>query len=144
VSLLVDTGVWIEFFRERPSLPAEALARLAELVREDQVVIIEPVRAELLSGRLSAERRGEISDTLDALRRVDLDWSARKTWDDIVSLAASAHGARLAVPGIIDRMVLAAAKAAGARLWTLDPRLSKLAAHFGVEGPGQPPIEKDR
>jgi predicted nucleic acid-binding protein len=133
LSVLVDTSVWIEYFRERPSLSPERLSALAELIREDEVVTIEAIRAEVLSGRLDPEAADDIAASFGALRTIDLDWSKRSSWDELVELARRAHAARIAVPGLIDRTIVAAAQAASVPLWSLDPRLRKLAANVGVE-----------
>jgi predicted nucleic acid-binding protein len=92
LSVLVDTSVWIEFFRARPSLPSERLSALAELTAEGEVVTVEAIRAEVLSGRLDAKAAGEITAAFDVLRTVDLDWSSRSSWDQLIGLGESRTG----------------------------------------------------
>jgi hypothetical protein len=68
--VLVDTSVWsLALRRSRESLgpsDARAVDKLAELVREGLVVMIGPIRQELLSGVPDEGRFGELRDKLRA------------------------------------------------------------------------------
>jgi predicted nucleic acid-binding protein len=63
--VLVDTSVWSLALRRRPealgAADAETVARLTELLREDRVVMLGPIRQELLSGL-------RIPETFETLR----------------------------------------------------------------------------
>jgi predicted nucleic acid-binding protein len=50
MNVLVDTSVWSLALRRRRPRQHDAVAELRELVREGRVVIIGPIRQELLSG----------------------------------------------------------------------------------------------
>lgn len=93
---------------------------------------IYPIQTELLSGRVSREKEKEIREALDAIDHIDLDWNARSTWEQLVEFAQIAHKASLPIPGIVDRMILAAAAKAEVMLWTLERPLTRLAERIKV------------
>jgi predicted nucleic acid-binding protein len=129
VIVLVDTSVWAEYFRRHSRLSAGALDRLQELVRDDLVATVLPIRAEVLSGRVKKEREAEVRAAFASLRSADLDWNAAPTWGDIAQCAREAREAGVPATGIVDRMILLASERSGAALWTLDEPLLRLAAN---------------
>ena len=131
--VLVDTSIWIEFFAKSPKVSQNVLDRLSDRILEQQVVLIQPVRAELLSGHVSKALKGEIERCFDAIEYVDLDWSRRENWEDIIAFASSARKIGLAIPGLIDRMILLSALLSNASLCTADKALVKLAKKIGVD-----------
>lgn len=130
--VLVDTSVWIEFFRSRPQLSEESLSFLNLLIVDDRVVTIYPIQAELFSGTISKDRETGIRGAFDAMIHIDLDWNAASTWNELVEKAHKARKASLPIPGIVDRMILAAAEKGETSLWTLDRPLKRLAEEIGV------------
>ncbi len=50
MNVLVDTSVWSLALRRRAPRPSDYVAELAELIREGRVVMMGPIRQELLSG----------------------------------------------------------------------------------------------
>jgi len=132
VIVLVDTGVWVEYFRRRPRLAGAALDQLEELLRDDLAAVILPIRAELLSGRLKREHTADVRAALAGLRHLDLDWNAADTWEALARMAQDARSAGAPTAGLVDRMVLLAAERAGAALWTLDTSLTQLASSRGT------------
>lgn len=126
---LVDTSVWIEFFKPRPVVDLNPLELLIE---ERNVVTCRPVKAEVLSGEMSVSTREVITGALESMIPVDPDWNAPATWKNIVALAAKARQKEIGVPGLVDRMILMAALESGATLWTLDKKLKRFALIFGV------------
>jgi predicted nucleic acid-binding protein len=54
--ILVDTSIWIEFFRANPDFSNE----MESLVEDKQVITIEPIFAELLYGSRSDNERNKI------------------------------------------------------------------------------------
>lgn len=140
MKIIVDTSVWIEFFNPKPKLSREKILLLASLIRETEVAIIEPIRAEIFSGTIAPSNRLELTRYFDALNYVDLDWNAKDTWNQIIEFASIAKTRHLKVPGIVDRMILLSAKHAKLELWTLDQSLSQLAKmlHMPVWQPPKP------
>jgi predicted nucleic acid-binding protein len=53
MNVLVDTSVWSLALRRHKPRPSAEVAELSELVREGRVVMIGPIRQELLSGTKS-------------------------------------------------------------------------------------------
>jgi hypothetical protein len=67
--VLVDTSVWIDFFRGRPT--AE-VSRFKELVGTEEVVIGDLILAEILQGVRDKEDLIEVEAALDAFQVVSL------------------------------------------------------------------------
>jgi predicted nucleic acid-binding protein len=130
--VLIDTSVWIEFFSKRSKISNETIASLKELISNGDAVIMEPIRAEILSGHILSQLRNEILSALDVLDMIDLDWNSRNTWDDIVALADIARSHQLPIPGIVDRMILIAALNANVQIASLDQTLMALARAMKV------------
>ena len=56
MSILVDTSVWSEFLRRRTAKASRSAKALGELVEAHQVIVLGPIRQELLSGiRLNSD-----------------------------------------------------------------------------------------
>lgn len=130
--VLVDTSVWAEYFRRRSRLSAEQLTQLDELIGDDRVVIVHPIRAEILSGQVKKTREAEVRAALSALTSIDLDWNDADTWDEVARCAQEARQAGIPSAGLVDRMIVLAAEHAGATIWSLDEPLRGLAAGRGV------------
>jgi predicted nucleic acid-binding protein len=130
--ILVDTSMWIEFFSKTPRVNVEILSSLSEAITDQEAVIIEAIRAELLLGHIPPKLRSEITQALDSLDLVDLDWNSRDTWDQIVLLAEIAKQQGLPIPGVIDRMILLSALNMQATIASCDHALLKLAAVIQV------------
>lgn len=127
--VLLDTSVWIEYFRPRPQINPAIVALLLE---ERRVVTCLPVRAELYSGVYFPEARRKFVWAFDASRTIDPDWNAVGTWDQLASFAQVAHRRGLGLPGLVDRMILLAARESDGYLWTLERKLQRLAEAVGV------------
>jgi predicted nucleic acid-binding protein len=124
--MLVDTSVWIEFFARRTrALTTDELGAMAEAIADGEVCIVMPIYAELLSGARHDDL--EVRALLSTLRFVDLDWNTRTVWERVAALGEVAHTRRLPIPGLVDRMILAAAEESGEPLWALDGPLRRLA-----------------
>lgn len=118
--ILVDTSVWIDYFRG-----ATASRALAELLAAAEVVVHPFVHGEIALGHLG-RRRAQILRDLAILPRASV------VADDDVIQMVEAH--RLAGSGIgwVDAHLVAAALHARAPLWTLDRGLSRVAARLRV------------
>ena len=129
MKVLVDTSVWIEFFKKKSVFSIEGLELLLE---EGYVVTCLPVRSELLSGDINSNNLKIVKEAIDSLPFVDLDWANQGSWDLLVSFAKQAKEAKVACPGLIDRMILASALKSGVALWTFDQKLQKMARLFKI------------
>ena len=131
--ILIDTSVWIEFFSPRPKMALSQLEILKEKIVDDEIAIIEPIRVELLSGGISTEKRREVDRLIGELKKLDLNWNDKTTWDRIVGYSDLARSHKISTPGVVDRMILLAAKLGTARLWSFDRTLQKLALCDQIE-----------
>lgn len=73
MNVLVDTSVWSLALRRAKSLDATASRELAELIREGRVVLLGPVRQELLSGIKIKAQFDLLRDHLRSFPDVELD-----------------------------------------------------------------------
>ncbi len=112
--ILIDTSVWIEFFRARDPYHS----RTAELLEEGQVLGLTWVFGELLQGAKTNRERTLIVEIWDHVPKVEeaqcfilagLE-SSRNRWLD--------KGI-----GLIDAAIIMAARSARAQIWTLDKKL---------------------
>ena len=124
--ILVDSSVWIEFFRGGDTA---LTAKLARLLDEDQVAMTPPTRLEILSG---ASRRD-----LPRLRRVlsalPLLEPGRSIWEDIERWVetAVARGERF---GVGDLLIAAIAAQHAAEIWSLDQDFARMERLGFVQG----------
>ncbi len=115
--MLVDTSVWIDHLRQGD-------AELAGALQSARVSIHPFVIGELACGNLRAR-----AETLNLLRLLPLIVVAT---DKEALFLLDAHALMGRGIGYIDIHLLAAAKLAGARLWTRDKRLHAVAAELGI------------
>lgn len=119
MSVLVDTSVWVDHFRQ-------GNAKLVELLNADLVLAHPMVVAEIACGTPPAPR----AQTLSYLQ--SLATARQATLDEVLALIEQAQLYGLGC-GLVDLSLLASTLITpGARLWTLDKRLSELASRFGV------------
>ncbi len=127
--ILVDTSVWIGYFRGQASA-----AKLGQLLEEDRVLLHPFVFGELMLGNLGRQRNS-VSDDLRLLP----------------AAAVVAHGEVLTLVqenrlwsrglGWVDVHLLASALVSRAMSWSLDRKFSVVAAELGIAGgsTGPPP-----
>jgi len=117
--VVVDTSVWIDHFRNGNS-------RLVGLLAQDRVLMHPYVLLELAYGTPPAPRARTLAD-LARLRPAQRA-NAEELLAFIDREALFGQGC-----GMVDVSLLASARIAqGARLWTLDQRLARLAARMRV------------
>lgn len=111
--VLVDTSVWVRFFR---GSDAEQGAVLSALVRENRVWMTSIVRAELLSGTRDEREYRLLDERLSAIPML-------KEMPDLWDRVAQARF-RLARKGyqssLVDLTIAVSAHHSHVRLWTLD------------------------
>ena len=73
MKVLVDTSVWSLALRRVKPTSSKIVEELAELVREGRVVIIGPIRQELLSGVKSAQHYEILREHLRAFPDLELE-----------------------------------------------------------------------
>ena len=129
--ILVDTSVWIEFFRPHPSKLNSLL--LENLIEEGEVVTCFPIWAEVLSGEMTFKTRQTVSDAFKSMIFIDVDLNSPQTWEELIELAHFAKEYKLGIPGLIDRIILLASKKSTSQLWSLDKKLNHLAKALSVD-----------
>jgi predicted nucleic acid-binding protein len=129
--MLLDTSIWIEFLAVRSrALTAAELDTVEAAIADGEVCTVLPIYAELLSGTRHDDH--ELRALLSSLRFIDLDWRDAAVWERVASLRQSAFSRRVRIPGVVDRMIIAAAQDAGEPIWALDGPLRHLARALGV------------
>jgi len=117
--VLVDTSVWIAHFRHRNDV-------LQNLLVQDRVLTHPFVIGEIACGTPPAPRKQTLAD-LGLLTMVQ-DAGVRETMAFIERESIYGLGC-----GLVDMVLLASTLITpGAKLWTLDKRLTALAERFGV------------
>ncbi|MEM6583265.1 MAG: PIN domain-containing protein [Pseudomonadota bacterium] len=109
-SVLVDTSIWVDFFRGgENSLPLDSL------IDDDLVVTNDLILAELLP-HLLTRRQKKLASLMKALKRIpmDIDWS-RVIDTQVGCLRNGANGV-----GIPDILIAHSATNHGCALWSLD------------------------
>ncbi len=116
--IVVDTSVWIHFFRVKDPV---LVARLKELLDEDQVSLALPVRFEILSGtpRQELQRMGRLLNALPLLYPTEETWIRMEEW---ISLGLN-RGERF---GVLDLMIAAITHQHQASLWSLDNDFARM------------------
>ncbi len=75
MNVLVDTSIWSLALRRRQARASDETAELVELIREGRVMMLGPIRQELLSGLRSTEQFQRVREHLRAFpdHRLDED-----------------------------------------------------------------------
>jgi predicted nucleic acid-binding protein len=110
--ILVDTSVWVDYFR---AVNRHLVAHLQALLEEDQVALVVPVRIEILSG-CPPRDWGQLRRLLEALPLLfpsDSTWERMEEWIE----NAARKGKRF---GMADLLIAALAAERGMELWSLD------------------------
>jgi tRNA(fMet)-specific endonuclease VapC len=116
--IVVDTSVWIEFFRGKQPL-ADALA---ELLDRDQIALPVPVRIEILGGARKSEQSqlARVFTALPLLLPSENIWTRIEQW----VVASSNRGQRF---GVGDLLIAAIAAEQGHSVWSLDSDFARMA-----------------
>ncbi len=117
---LVDTSVWIEFFRR-----GSKAARLETLLEDNSVLMHAAVLGELALGSLGPQRRRILADLEAIPPAAPLAAGEVREMIEVRRL----HGRGI---GWVDVHLLGSALVLGAGLWTLDKKLGRAAAELGI------------
>lgn len=130
--VLVDTSVWSLALRRRPSrlgrTEQRIVAKLRDLIEQDEAVLVGPVRQELLSGlRDESEfrRLAEVLHHFPYIPVLDGDYDAAASCFNTCRRAGVSAGA-------IDMLLCAVALRAEATLMTCDADFVRYAAVLGL------------
>jgi predicted nucleic acid-binding protein len=120
--VVVDTSVWIEFFRGSNTAVVEHLGRLLD---QGQVLLAAPVRLEILTGatRNEATMLRRVLSALPLLVPGDATWSKLEAWVERGRKAGQRFGA-------MDLLIAGIADDHHASLWSMDEDFTRM-ARFG-------------
>jgi len=110
--VVVDTSVWVAYFRGREPNVEVGLDRLID---EDRVAIVSPVRLELILGARRSQRHALVRQ-IDALHLLPM---TEQTWSRAEDLAMDMRNEGITA-GVVDLLIAVTAAENGALLWTLD------------------------
>ncbi|MBC8345233.1 MAG: PIN domain-containing protein [Candidatus Marinimicrobia bacterium] len=112
--IVVDTSVWIEFFKNHSSI----FPKLKVHLERGEVIAAEPVFGELMQGVKNKRERTIISNYWHHLPKFSMDGIFFKAGEISGNNKWIAKGV-----GLIDSAILIYAKDRGCQVWTLDKKL---------------------
>lgn len=124
--VLVDTTIWIQFFRRRSSPPWRAA--LIDLLERDRVVLVDPIVAELLYGVRTEAERQVILDLATGTRAAPVD---QETWIASGDLGRAWRSRGRTLP-LVDCVIATVAARDGLALWTEDDDFGPLVDDGGL------------
>lgn len=124
--ILVDTSVWIDFFKNT-LFPQEKVFFISHLEQQN-IVTTDVIFAELFQGARNKEEISLLTEYLDALE-VQKD---ENIWIDAGKLSQSEKLLSFGV-GLPDVTILLTAKRKNLVLWTRDKKLRRVAEKLNVE-----------
>jgi hypothetical protein len=117
--IIVDTCVWIEFFREPES---ELTLHLKGLLRERKVIMVGMVMAEILQGVKAPKEADLVKQSLEKLSYLEI---TRDSWEAAGEISASLRGTGVTIP-LSDLAIAAVALSGDHEIFTIDPHFYKV------------------
>ena len=117
--VIVDTSVWIEYFKGGHE-PARAVLR--DLIRTEQAALVGVVLAELLQGCRTPKEGDTILSKLAGLRFLETNFS---TWKRTGELSASLRRKGITLP-LSDLIIAAIAFEHHCQIYALDPHFEQI------------------
>jgi hypothetical protein len=113
--ILIDTSVWIEFFRQNEPFSSQ----VSTLLAEQKVITVEPVFSELMLGVITAKEKSVITTFWQILPRIEF---GADSMFEASSFPFQNNSQEFKI-GLIDALIINSAKKGGHLLWTLDERI---------------------
>ena len=113
--ILIDTSVWIEFFRQHEPVSSQ----VSTLLAEQKVITVEPVFSELMFGVIKAQDKSIITTFWQILPKIEF---VAETMFEASSFAFQNNSQEFKI-GLIDAIIIRSAQKSGHLLWTLDERI---------------------
>lgn len=123
--VLIDTSIWIEFFRKDSKQITQQL--VADLIEQDDVGVCNVIQAEVFSAPIDCKTMKELQKSFEALYQINVDLNQKETWNKLIEMARICQKNKKPIPGLIDRIILLCALEHNAKLWSLDKKLNWLA-----------------
>jgi len=112
--ILVDTSVWIEFFRGNEPYKTE----LQKLIEQNNVITSEVIFGELLQGAKNKREREVLEAYWNNLKSISLDGLWVKAGKRSSEKKLTSKGI-----GLIDCVLIESAEKSMSKIWTLDKKL---------------------
>ncbi len=123
MSVLVDTSVWIEYFRNRDSLE-----RLDFIIDENLVVINDLILAELIPF-LKIRKQGKIIELLNNINKLQLNIN----WDEIIGYQVKCLKKGINGVGIPDLIIAQNAKQNDCEIYSTDKHFKLLKSLISIK-----------
>ncbi|MBW2616310.1 MAG: PIN domain-containing protein [Deltaproteobacteria bacterium] len=117
--IIVDTCVWIEFFRKPES---KLTLHLKSLLRERKVIMVGMVMAEILQGVKAPKEATLVKQNLEKLPYLEI---TRNIWEAAGEISASLRGTGITIP-LSDLIIAGAALSGDHEIFTIDPHFEKV------------------
>jgi len=124
--ILVDTCIWVDFFKDSDT---DLSYRLENLISEDRVILSDVVRSELLVGARDKKEMEELSSVLGGLKIAEID---SKTFIKAGALGFSMRRAGYTLP-LTDLIITAQAIHQESQIWTYDKHFSTLESELEID-----------
>jgi predicted nucleic acid-binding protein len=115
--VLVDTSVWVEFFRGKQPY----LDHIGDLIARNEIITISPIFGELLQGAKDNREQSIIMDFWNSLPKPDESGMVIRAG----ALSGRSHWINKGV-GLIDAMIIVASRETSSFVWSLDKKLLQL------------------
>jgi hypothetical protein len=119
-NVLVDSSVWIEYFRGNP-----AVAIVDDLIDQNQICINDLILAELVPF-LRMKKEHELIGLLRSIRTIELDIG----WEEIIKFQEMNLRNGINKVGIPDLILVQNVRDNGLELYSLDKHFSLMSAHI--------------
>jgi|WetSurMetagenome_2_1015567.scaffolds.fasta_scaffold278975_2 tRNA(fMet)-specific endonuclease VapC len=117
--IIVDTSVWIEFFRNEIS---PVSSHLKSLLHSGRVVMTGMILAEILQGIKSGNEVILVKNSLESLPFIEIN---KKVWQQSGEISATLRRKGITIP-LSDIIIACAALTEGFELYTIDPHFEKI------------------
>ena len=117
--IIVDTCVWIEFFRNQES---KLTLHLKGLLRERKVIMVGMVMAEILQGVKAPKEGTLVKQNLEKLPYLEI---TRDTWEAAGEISASLRVKGITIP-LSDLIIAGVALSGDHEIFTIDPHFEKV------------------
>jgi predicted nucleic acid-binding protein len=115
---LVDTSVWIEFFRGTPAIKS----LLEKLITKDEAFTAGPILYELLQGIRSLEEKKQLKEALLSTNYLEI---TSNDWEGAAFLASSLRAKGITLP-MTDILIAHLGKTRNLEILSLDPHFDQI------------------
>ncbi len=116
--VIADTNVWIEFFNTR----SKVSNALRDLLRDDRIVILGIIEAELIQGTKTPRHAETIASLFSVLPYLEAD---RPAWVECGRVSAQLRKKGITLP-LSDILIAVMASVHGCQIFTLDRHFEKI------------------